>query len=49
MPKRASQKLSAGAGAKGQRFYDGAVIDVTDPRPGSRQPVMRRNLSTVIR
>ena len=29
------QKLSAGAGAKGQRFYDRAVIDLTDPRAGA--------------
>lgn len=31
VPKRAWQKLSAGAGAKGHRFYDWAVIDLTDP------------------
>lgn len=41
VPKRAWQKLSAGAGAKGHRFYDWAVstspIDLADPRPGSRQ------------
>lgn len=41
--KRAWQKLSAGAGAKGHRFYDWAVIDLTDPRPGSRQLLIRRN------
>lgn len=29
VPKRAWQKLSTGAGAKGHRFYDWAVIDVT--------------------
>jgi hypothetical protein len=32
VPKRARQKLSAGAGAKGHRFYDWAVIDLVDPK-----------------
>ncbi|SDN24724.1 hypothetical protein SAMN04487981_104199 [Streptomyces sp. cf386] len=34
VPKRAWQKLSAGA-AKGHRFYDWAVIDLTAPSPGA--------------
>ncbi|GHD76350.1 hypothetical protein GCM10010317_092730 [Streptomyces mirabilis] len=38
VPKRAWQKLSAGAGAKGHRFYDWAVIDLAEPRPGARRP-----------
>lgn len=46
VPKRAWQKLSAGAGAKGYRLYDWAVIDLVDPRPGSRQLLIRRNRST---
>ncbi|MEV6537244.1 IS701 family transposase [Streptomyces sp. NPDC051639] len=46
VPKRAWQKLSAGAGAKGRRLYDWAVIDLTDPRPGHRQLLIRRNRST---
>ncbi|CAL9330668.1 IS701 family transposase ISSav2 [Streptomyces sp. enrichment culture] len=46
VPKRAWQKLSAGAGAKGHRFYDWAVIDLADPRPGSRQLLLRRNRAT---
>jgi SRSO17 transposase len=46
VPKRAWQKLSAGAGAKGHRFYDWAVVDLADPRPGSRQLLIRRNRST---
>ncbi|GAA3377128.1 IS701 family transposase [Streptomyces sannanensis] len=46
VPKRAWQKLSAGAGAKGHRFYDWAVIDLADPRPGSRQLLIRRNRSS---
>lgn len=46
VPKRAWQKLSAGAGAKGHRFYDWAVIDLTAPQPGSRQLLIRRHRST---
>ena len=33
VPRRAWQKLSAGAGAKGHRFYVWAVIDLADRRP----------------
>lgn len=46
VPKRAWQKLSAGAGAKGHRVYNWAVIDLPDPRPGSRELLIRRNRST---
>ncbi|WP_436844637.1 hypothetical protein [Streptomyces wuyuanensis] len=46
VPKRSWQKLSAGRGAKGQRFNDWAVIDLADPRPGSRQLLIRRNRTT---
>ncbi|TSB32014.1 IS701 family transposase [Streptomyces benahoarensis] len=46
VPRRAWQKLSAGAGAKRHRFYDWAVIDVAEPRPGSRQLLIRRNRTT---
>ncbi|MET9883780.1 IS701 family transposase [Streptomyces sp. NPDC006430] len=46
VPKRAWQKLSAGAGAKGHRYYDWAVIDLADPRPGSRHLLIRRNRSS---
>lgn len=46
VPKRAWQKLSAESGAKGHRFCDWAVIDLADPRPGSRQLLIRRNRST---
>lgn len=35
LPKRAWQRLSAGAGAKGQRYYDWALITV-DPPAGAR-------------
>ncbi len=43
LPKRAWQKLSAGRGAEGHRYYDWAVIDLTDPAPGHRQLLIRRN------
>ncbi|ALC20435.1 IS701 family transposase [Streptomyces pristinaespiralis] len=46
VPKRAWQKLSAGAGAKGHRFYDWAVIDLTDPPAREPQLLIRRNRST---
>ncbi|GFH36856.1 hypothetical protein SCWH03_30890 [Streptomyces pacificus] len=46
VPKRAWQKLSAGRGAKGQRFYDWAVIDLAEPAPGRHQLLIRRNRST---
>ncbi|WP_461091757.1 IS701 family transposase [Streptomyces incanus] len=46
VPKRAWQKLSAGAGAKGHRFYDWAVIDLAEPRTGSHQLLIRRNRTT---
>lgn len=37
LSERAWQRLSAGAGVKGHHFYDWAVIDLTDPHPGSSQ------------
>lgn len=46
MPKSAWQKLSAGAGAKGHRFYDWAVIDLAEPASGSQQLLIRRNRIT---
>ncbi|WP_406447027.1 IS701 family transposase [Streptomyces sp. NBC_01613] len=46
VPKRAWQKLSAGTGAKGQRFYDWAVIDLDYPAPGNRQLLIRHSRST---
>ncbi|WP_344583767.1 IS701 family transposase [Streptomyces lunalinharesii] len=46
LPKRAWQKLSAGRGAKGHRFYDWAVIDLAGARPGHHQLLIRRNRST---
>jgi len=32
--------------AKGQRFYDWAVIDLTEATPGSPQLLIRRNRTT---
>lgn len=46
LPKRAWRKLSAGPGAKGHRYYDWAVIDLTDPAPGHRRLLIRRNRTT---
>ncbi|MFI6685589.1 IS701 family transposase [Streptomyces sp. NPDC050485] len=46
VPKRARQKLSAGRGAKGQRFYDWAVVDLVAPTPGSHQLLVRRSRTT---
>ncbi|WP_079051630.1 IS701 family transposase [Streptomyces curacoi] len=46
LPKRAWQELSAGSGAKGHRYYDWAVIDLTDPAPGHRHLLIRRNRTT---
>ncbi len=46
LPRRAWQKLSAGAGAKGHRFYDWALANITDGRPGHHQLLIRRNRRT---
>ncbi|GGW72558.1 transposase [Streptomyces xantholiticus] len=46
LPKRAWQQRSAGTGAKGLRFYDWAVADITDVRPGHHQLLIRRNRRT---
>lgn len=41
LPRRAWQQLSAGA--KGHRFYDWALADPADDRPGHHQLLVRRN------
>jgi len=46
VPKQAWQKLSAGTGAKGHRFYDWAVVHIADDRPGHHQLLVRRNRRT---
>ncbi|APU40425.1 IS701 family transposase [Streptomyces sp. TN58] len=45
IPKRAWQRLSAGAGAKGERYYEWAQLDITGPagRPGHWWLLVRRN------
>ncbi|MFI8221203.1 IS701 family transposase [Streptomyces sp. NPDC085932] len=48
IPKRAWQRLSAGAGAKGERYYDWAQIDIHDAAgwPGQWCLLVRRNRRT---
>ncbi|MFJ9012568.1 IS701 family transposase [Streptomyces canus] len=46
LPRRAWQKLSAGAGAKGHRYYDWALADIADEEPGHRHLLVRRNRIT---
>ncbi|WP_455568252.1 hypothetical protein [Streptomyces olivochromogenes] len=46
VPKRVWQKLSAGRGAKEQRFYDWSVIDLVEVALDHRQLLVRRNRTT---
>lgn len=47
LPTQAWQRLSAGAGSKGERYYSWALIDTTEhPRVGSCHVLVRRNDST---
>ena len=46
LPKRAWQRLPAGQGAKGQRWYDWAWIAVAGDGPGCRHLLIRRNRGT---
>lgn len=47
IPRRAWQKLSAGRGAKGHRWYDWALVAITtDDLTGHRHLMIRRNRST---
>lgn len=46
LPKRAWQKLSADAGAKGHRYYDWALADIADEGSGHRHLLVSRNRST---
>ena len=46
LPRRAWQRLSAGKGAKGQRYYDWAWAAVTDSGPGHRWLLIRRHPRT---
>ncbi len=46
LPRCAWQRLSAGAGSRGQRFYDWAWITIDTAKPGQRWLLIRRNSST---
>jgi SRSO17 transposase len=46
LPAPAWQRLSAGAGAKGQRYYDWALVDITVDAPGYHWLLIRRSLRT---
>ena len=46
LSRRAWQRLSAGNGAKGHRWYDWAWIIISDPGPGHRHLLIRRNRRT---
>jgi SRSO17 transposase len=46
LPPRAWQRLSAGAGAKGQRWYDWAWITIEPGQPGHRWLLIRRSRRT---
>ena len=46
LPEQAWQRLSAGSGAKGQRLYDWAQVNLTDDGPGQHRLLLRRNRST---
>ena len=46
LPRRAWQRLSAGDGAKGHRWYDWAWVTISNPGPGHRCLLIRRNRST---
>jgi hypothetical protein len=46
LPRKAWQRLSAGTGAKGHRWYDWAWVTINDPGPGHRYLLIRRNRRT---
>src|SRR5690606_28148988 len=48
LPAKAWQRLTAGVGAKGPRWYDWALVDIDDDndRPGHAWLLIRRNRST---
>jgi SRSO17 transposase len=46
LPPRAWQRLSAGTGAKGHRWYDWAWATIADPGPGCRYLLIRRSRRT---
>jgi SRSO17 transposase len=46
LPRGAWQQRSAGAGAKGPRLYDWALVDINTGQPGHRWLLVRRNHTT---
>lgn len=46
LPPQAWQPHSAGAGAKGQRWYSWALVALTEPGQGHRAALIRRNVTT---
>jgi SRSO17 transposase len=46
LPQAAWQRLSAGAGAKGQRWYDWALVGIDPGRPGRHWMLIRRHRRT---
>jgi len=46
LPGKAWQRASAGAGAKGHRWYDWAWVTINHPGPGHRYLLIRRNRRT---
>jgi SRSO17 transposase len=46
LPRRAWQRLPAGDGAKGHRWYDWAWVTISNPGPGHQCLLIRRNRST---
>jgi SRSO17 transposase len=46
LPRRAWQRYSAGAGAKGHRYYDWAWLAIDPGQPGHRHLLIRRNRHT---
>ena len=46
LPRRAWQRLSAGKGAKGHRYYDWAWTAIGSPGPGCRWLLIRRHPQT---
>lgn len=46
LPRHTWQRVSAGPGSKGPRFYDWAWVTIAAPHPGQRWLLIRRNTST---
>ncbi|MEV0424850.1 IS701 family transposase [Streptosporangium canum] len=46
LPERAWQRLSAGQGAKGHRYYDWALVKIDPKQPGRHWLLIRRNRRT---